>query len=124
MEENMSTQLPIDEYRVFQWTPKTAKRLKHTITVELFWSRRQVGTIHFYPDGTPIPGDEVFAQSSGCIIYLHYPEDRYASIMDILRNEKPAYVYIGARPGSPGSFTSGEGHIKTSKEPLGEEETN
>lgn len=118
----MTTQVPVEDYKVYQWTPDTARRLEHTVTIDLYYSRRQIGTINFYPAKSPRTlNDKIYAQSKGFIIYLEYYEDRYPQILDLLRNES-VEICITAAPGTPGSFTNGEGSVRTAREPAGEGE--
>jgi|GEM_PF-1295240 len=113
----------VDAYKVYHWTPKKAARLEYSITVELYYGISHVGTLHFYPDGfSPLPADALYIQSRGHIIYLNFFESQYRDIIDLLRNEKPVWVSILAKVGTPGDFEYGEGDIRTSKEPTGEEE--
>ncbi len=49
---------------------------------------------------------------SGNIIRMHLPSTMFQNVLDVLRNEKPVYVY----------FTQGRGFLSTSKEPVGEGE--
>jgi len=46
------------------------------------------------------------------IIRMHLPSAMFANVIDILRNEKPVYIY----------FTAGRGFLGTSAEPIGEGE--
>ena len=46
-------------------------------------------------------------------IRMHLPSSMFGNIVDILRNEKPVYIY----------FVSGRAFLGTSAEPIGEEET-
>ncbi len=48
----------------------------------------------------------------GDIIYMHMPSAMFENILDVLRNEKPVYIY----------FAQGRGFLSTSKEPIGEGE--
>ena len=113
----------IHEYKVYHFTPTAAKRLKYTITVELYTNGLQVGVIQFYPDdATSVPRDSVYSRSRGNTIYLNLYERQFPQIMDLLRNEKPLYIDITSAPGPIGTFVDGEGHLRTSKEPLVEEE--
>jgi hypothetical protein len=50
-------------------------------------------------------------ESNG-IIRMHLPSTMLENVIDILRNEKPVYIY----------FAQGRGFLATSKEPIGEEE--
>lgn len=49
---------------------------------------------------------------SGDIIRMHLPSAMFENVLDVLRNEKPVYVY----------FAQGRGFLSTSKEPVGEAE--
>jgi len=46
------------------------------------------------------------------IIRMHLPSSMFQSVLDVLRNEKPVYVY----------FAQNRGFLSTSKEPVGEGE--
>ncbi len=46
------------------------------------------------------------------IIRMHLPTSMFQNILDILRNEKPVYIY----------FAQSRGFLSTSKEPIGEAE--
>ena len=50
-------------------------------------------------------------ESNG-IIRMHLPSAMFQSVLDVLRNEKPVYVY----------FAQNRGFLSTSQEPVGEEE--
>ena len=49
---------------------------------------------------------------SGGIIRTHLPSTMFENVLDVLRNEKPVYIY----------FAQGRGFLSTSKEPVGEGE--
>ena len=49
---------------------------------------------------------------SGGIIRMHLPSTMFQNVLDILRNEKPIYIY----------FAQNRAFLGTSKEPIGEEE--
>jgi hypothetical protein len=49
---------------------------------------------------------------SGGIIKMHLPSAMFAGVIDVLRNEKPVYIY----------FAAGRAFLSTSKEPIGEGE--
>lgn len=49
---------------------------------------------------------------SGGIIRMHLPSTMFENVLDVLRNEKPVYIY----------FAQGRGFLSTSKEPVGEAE--
>jgi hypothetical protein len=46
------------------------------------------------------------------IIRMHLPSAMFHNVLDVLRNEKPVYIY----------FAQGRGFLSTSKEPVGEGE--
>ncbi len=46
------------------------------------------------------------------IIRMHLPSAMFENVLNVLRNEKPIYIY----------FAQGRGFLSTSKEPVGEEE--
>ena len=46
------------------------------------------------------------------IIRMHLPSSMFANVLDVLRNEKPMYIY----------FAQGRGFLSSSKEPIGEAE--
>lgn len=49
---------------------------------------------------------------SGGIIRMHLPSTMFENVLDVLRNEKPVYIY----------FAQNRGFLSTSKEPVGEGE--
>ena len=49
---------------------------------------------------------------SGSIIRMHLPSAMFENVLNVLRNEKPVYIY----------FAQGRGFLSTSKEPVGEGE--
>lgn len=49
---------------------------------------------------------------SGGVIAMHLPSAMFQSVLDVLRNEKPVYVY----------FAQGRGFLATTREPVGEGE--
>jgi hypothetical protein len=49
---------------------------------------------------------------SGGIIRMHLPSAMFENVLDVLRNEKPIYIY----------FAAGKALLATSLEPVGEEE--
>ena len=49
---------------------------------------------------------------SGGRIRMHLPSSMFENVLDVLRNEKPVYIY----------FAQGRGFLSTSKEPVGEGE--
>jgi hypothetical protein len=64
--------------------------------------------IRFNDPGMTFENDE----DSGGIIKMHLPSTMFENVLNVLRNEKPVYVY----------FAAGRGFLSTSKEPIGEAE--
>lgn len=65
--------------------------------------------VRFKDPGMPFEDDY---EGAG-IIRMHLPSDMFQSVLDVLRNEKPIYVY----------FAAGRGFLGSSSEPIGEEES-
>ncbi|NTV60663.1 MAG: hypothetical protein HGA77_05075 [Chlorobiaceae bacterium] len=66
------------------------------------------GYIRFNDPGMVFENDS----QSGNVIIMHLPSAMLQSVIDVLRNEKPIYIY----------FAQGRGFLSTSKEPAGEGE--
>ena len=64
--------------------------------------------VHVVPEGMPIPADTDAAPW----MRMYVPESQFQSVIDMLRNEAPVYVY----------YASGSGFLHTGKEPIGESE--
>lgn len=73
---------------------------------------KYVGQMIFKPNGTALPADGIVNGQ----VQLHYHLDDFHNAVDLLRNEKPIYMYFS---GSGGGFENG---IKTSNEKVGEGE--
>ena len=71
-----------------------------------------VGQLIFSPNGAALPIDTVVNNQ----VQLHYHLESFAHLIDLLRNEKPIYMYYN---GSGGGFENG---IKTMIEKVGEGE--
>ncbi len=72
-----------------------------------------ISDLYFLPDGSALPPDTQI----GTHVKLHYHLQDLQNVLDLLRNEKPMYLLYS---GSGGGFENG---IKTTPEPVGEEET-
>ncbi|EAT58549.1 hypothetical protein [Chlorobium ferrooxidans] len=66
------------------------------------------GYIRFNDPGMLFENDS----QSGSTILMHLPSSMFQSVLDVLRNEKPVYIY----------FAQGRGFLSTSTEPVGEGE--
>ena len=74
-----------------------------------------VGVAYFHHSATTMPVSDTMKAPGH--ISCHYLAEDYARVLDILRNEKPAYVEFEVRLGNIAS-------IRTSAEPVGEGEIN
>ena len=71
-------------------------------------SNKTVAYVRFNDPGMLFENDSM----SGNRIKMHLPSTMFQNVLDILRNEKPVYIY----------FAQGRGFLSTSKEPVGEGE--
>jgi hypothetical protein len=69
---------------------------------------RTIAYIRFNDPGMFFEND----YESGGIIRMHLPSAMFQSVLDVLRNEKPVYIY----------FAQNRGFLSTSLEPVGEGE--
>lgn len=69
-----------------------------------------VGKAYFFRDAAQIPND---GEGKDGLVSCYYPAEDFPRVLDLLRNEKPIYVYYNG---------SGNSVIKTSSEPVGEGE--
>jgi hypothetical protein len=92
----------IDEYEVMYSANKFPPRV---------WMKsggKYIGQLVFNPDGASLPPDTDTS--------LYYHLEDLPMVLDLLRNEKPMYyMFNGTGPGN-------ENGIKTTPEPVGEEE--
>ena len=96
----------IDAYEVFYSANGVAPR------IALKGAGNYIGMLVFLPAGSTLPADTV---TKGQVV-LYYPLDHYNNALDLLRNEKPMYLYYN---GSGSGFENG---IKTMIEKVGEGE--
>ena len=71
-------------------------------------SGKTVAYIRFNDPGMNFENDS----ESGGRIKMHLPSTMFQNVLDVLRNEKPVYIY----------FAQGRGFLSTSTEPVGEGE--
>ncbi len=83
----MTTTYEIASYLCFQYSSKPGIVALITLYDDLVSIR---GRLNFYPDGADLPDAEEDT-SSGRVI-LHLPVSRFASTVDLLRNESPIEV--------------------------------
>lgn len=96
----------VDAYEVFYSSNSFAPRigLKH--------AGNFIGQMIFKPNGTTLPPDS----SANGQVNLHYHLDDFQNAIDLLRNEKPVYLYFNGTGGGA------ENGIKTMVEKVGEGE--
>ena len=99
-------QMRIDAYEVLYSANGFAPR------IALKNAANYVGQMIFMPNGTALPADTILNSQA----QLHYHLDDFQNAIDLLRNEKPIYMYYnGSGPG----FENG---IRTMVEKVGEGE--
>ncbi len=101
----MTTTL-IDQYEVLYSANKFAPR------IGLKSKGKFIATLNFNPDGSTLPVDSI--QNGQAMLYYHLED--FENVVDLLRNEKPLYLYYN---GSGGGFENG---IRTDEEQVGEGE--
>jgi hypothetical protein len=100
-------QMRIDAYEVLYSANSFSPR------IALKNAGNYIGQMIFMPNGTTLPADTVANNQA----QLYYHLDDFQNAIDLLRNEKPLYMYYH---GSGGGFENG---IRTMSEKVGEGET-
>lgn len=95
------------EYKIIHWNNYG----KEEIRIECYLSRGMVGILHFLDDHSSY--NPRFLDR---VIHLYYGLDKFSDIVTTLRYEKPLYIFFNDNDNTP------FGGIKTSPEPVGEEE--
>lgn len=85
----MPTTTKIDKYLIHYSTGTFAPR------IGLFAAGKLIGQLNFKEDGATLPADDI----KDGIPWLWYHKHDFANIVDILRNEKPAYIYYNGTGG-------------------------
>ena len=101
------TQYEIDTYFLFHMTDNFGQ----STIINCYGVGALKGALYFYKEGTTFP---VSSKSSSGSLYLRFRESQLAEILATLRHEKPLYVWF--------DDSSQFGGLKTSAEPVGEEE--
>jgi len=99
-------QMRVDAYEVLYSANGFAPR------IALKNAGNYIGQMIFLPNGAALPADTVVNKQA----QLHYHLDDFQNAVDLLRNEKPIYMYY---TGSGGGFENG---IRTMSEKVGEGE--
>ena len=104
----------IDGYSVRLWSSRPTTNLSPGTAVAgiyLYEGNTYRGYVYFFPDGTPLAAP-VHDPANGRI-FLHFNLSQLHAVTEILRTEKPIYLYYV----SPTNAA-----LRTGKEPVGEEE--
>lgn len=100
-----------DSYQAFYYSGPTQLQA----VIQVYASGVFNGRLGFYPDAGPVvPNGEI--QPTGVKVpAINYPLSRFSNVMDMLRYEKPLYIFLDT--------TNGIGFLGTSQlEPVGEQE--
>ena len=105
-----------DAYQIFYYSKySTPPPPFFEAIIQVYQGGVFVGRIAFYPDSGPIPANATIAPLGAPVPSIHYALSRFDDVIEILRQEKPLYLYLDT--------TSGIGIIATTdKEPVGEQE--
>ena len=104
----------IDGYAIRQWSTRPTTNLSPGVAVAgiyLYQGNTYRGYVYFFPDGTNL-APPVFDSSNGRI-FLHFNLSQFHATMEILREEKPIYVYY---------LSPSNAALRSGVEPIGEEE--
>jgi len=103
----------IDRYELMMWSSRSLIDNPNSAIAGLMFyeagTGRYRGRAYFHPDGINLPAPT----ESGGFITLRYNLCQLESVIDLLRNEKPIYLYF---------YSAGNAGLKTGREPVGEEE--
>jgi len=104
----------IDTYAVRMWSSRPTTNLNPGIAVAgiyLYEAGIYRGYAYFYPDGTPLAPAVI--DSASDFIAVHYNLSQLDGILQMLREEKPIYLY---------EFGITNAGLMSGMEPTGEEE--
>jgi hypothetical protein len=107
-------QYMVDGYAVRLWSTRPTTNLSPGTAVAgiyLYEGKTYRGYVYFFPDGTPL-APPVLDSNKGRI-FLHFNLSQFHAVMEMLRNEKPVYVY---------HLSPTNAALRSGKEPVGEEE--
>ena len=103
----------ITEYKLFYYGRRS--RDAYAIAgISLYNYSNYLGNVLFYRDDQAIPNNKSVETGDPKLAYLRMHERQIDSVVDMLRNEKPCFVFYS---------TSAYAMIYSGKEPVGEEET-
>jgi hypothetical protein len=104
----------VDGYAPRIWSSRPTTNLSPGVAVAgiyLYQGSTYRGYIYFFPDGTPL-APPVFDAANGRV-FLHVNLSQLGPTLDLLRYEKPIFVYYNAPTNAA---------LRTGVEPVGEEE--
>jgi hypothetical protein len=104
----------IDQYAIRMWSSRPTTNLSPGTAVAgiyLYEGNTYRGYIYFFPDGTAL-APPVFDAGQGRV-FLHYNLSQYDATVNILRTERPLYIYY---------FSPTNAALRSGREPVGEEE--
>lgn len=102
----------ITSYAIRRWSSRPTTNLSPGVAVAgiyLYEGRTYRGYAYFFPDGTPLAAPVITDDQ----IFVHYSLSEFDAIAQMLREEKPTYLY---------SFGATNSGLMTGMEPTGEEE--
>ena len=102
-----TTQHEIDSYFLFHMT----ENFGQTTIINCYGGGSLKGSLYFYKEGTAIPAS---SKSSSGVLSLRFRENQSTDMLATLRQEQPLYIWFDD------SYHCGG--LKTSIEPVGEEE--
>lgn len=102
----------IHKYEIAFFSP-TENHPELLARIRLFGEMSEIAAIQFHPDGASLPEPEFETPASHKM--MHMPISRFHAVIDMLRMEKPCYVYCSRAAGNVVCIT-------TEKEPFGEQE--
>jgi hypothetical protein len=98
------------EFKTYRLYYQPAPQYWWTSRIYLYNNGQIVGSLFFVKDGVSIPANsDPYGYPR-----LHFKEDKFEEIINILRHEEPLYITLNT--------SNGIGTISTSMEPIGEEE--
>ena len=91
-------QFEVEKYRVSLYS---GTDLRFHERIHLYGANNSFANVQFYEEGATMPPPNVYTQSP-VDIFLSYRSKRFASVLDVLRNEKPVYAWYdeGQRSGA------------------------
>jgi hypothetical protein len=104
----------VDGYASRTWSSRPTTNLNPGVAVSgiyLYEGGTYRGYLYFFPDGTPL-APPVFDSAAGRI-FIHLNLSQLSGVLDLLRYEKPVYVYY---------YGPTNAALRTGVEPVGEEE--